>query len=437
MRTAILHRATAITSRIRGRNQLLKNTLWMLMSQGGLIILQVFYFVVIARALGPQEYGAFIGATSLIAIFAPFVSFGSGSLIVKNVSRDPSLFGQYWGNALIIISVAGTAGIILVCLISPFLFPSDISVMLVFLAAIAKLICMRIVQIAGHSFQAVQQLKITAQINLLPGITRMVAVLAMLLIFPNPTAVDWTLMYLIGTTIAAAISFGLVQYHLGSPTLALERIRPELFEGFCFSAGLSSQTIYNDSDKAMLARFSTIGTTGVYAAAYRIVEVAFVPVRSLLAASYARFFQHGASGISSSFDYAKRLTPIAGFYGVIVGVGLIVCSPLIPYVFGDGFAESAQVLCWLAPLPFFKSMHYFAANSLAGAGLQSIRSVIQILIAVLNVCGNLLLIPTYSWKGAIWSSLASDALLALLLWALALFYSRRCRALKIAPQKSP
>lgn len=434
MRTAIIDKVTGLVGQTSGRNQLIKNTLWMLMSQGVLIILQAGYFVLIARALGPQEYGAFIGATSLIAIFAPFVSLGSGSLIVKNVSRDPSLFNQYWGNALFMIGVTGTAIIMLICWISPYLLPSDIPIVLIGLAAIAKLMCMRVIEVAGHSFQAVHQLKKTAQIKLIPGITRMMAVLAMLWFFPKPTAIDWTLMYLCGTTIAAAIAIVMVQCNLGSPKLALERIRPELFEGFCFSASLSSQTIYNDADKAMLTRFSTLGAAGVYAAAYRVVEVAFVPVRSLLAASYTRFFQHGASGISSSLDYAKRLTPIAGAYGLIVGISLICFSPLIPYLFGDAFKESVEVLCWLAPLPFFKSMHYFAANSLSGAGLQSVRSGIQIMIAIFNFCGNLLLIPVYSWKGAIWSSLASDGLLALLLWAVALFYSHRCRKLKTTSQ---
>lgn len=425
MRVTILDRASGLASRVRTHNQLAKNTLWMLGGQGVGIVLQAIYFIIIARALGPDQYGTFVGATSLIAIFAPFVSFGSGSLIVKNVSRNPELFNQYWGNSLLMIGSTGVAFIILICLIAPSLLPDNIPVTLVFLAAIADLICLRLIETAGHAFQSVHQLSKTAQIKILPGVTRVVAAISMVYLFPEPDAVGWTFLYLLGTIMAASTAVLLVQIHMGSPRLALERIRPELFEGFCYSTGLSSQTIYNNVDKTMLARLSTLSSAGVYAAAYRIIDVAFVPIRSLLSASYAKFYQHGSSGISGSLKYAKRLVPLAATYGLIAGVALVLFSPLLPLAFGNNYAESAQVLCWLAPLPFFKAMHYFAANSLSGAGLQSLRSAAQVFIAIFNFCGNLILIPLYSWKGAIASSLASDGLLVIVLWAIAIFYSRR------------
>ena len=43
------------------------------------------------------------------------------------------------------------------------------------------------------------------------------------------------------------------------------------------------------------------------------------------------------------------------------------------------------------------------------------RSGVQALVAFFNVGINLWLIPAYSWLGAAWASIASDALLALLM----------------------
>ena len=63
------------------QNSLTRNTLWMLLAQGLRIVLQAGYFVIIARVLGPEQYGAFVGATSLIAILAPFASLGGGNLL--------------------------------------------------------------------------------------------------------------------------------------------------------------------------------------------------------------------------------------------------------------------------------------------------------------------------------------------------------------------
>jgi O-antigen/teichoic acid export membrane protein len=66
-------------------------------------------------------------------------------------------------------------------------------------------------------------------------------------------------------------------------------------------------------------------------------------------------------------------------------------------------------------------MHYFLADSLTGAGYQRIRTIAQIGVALFNVGLNLWLIPAYSWRGAAWASLASDAALVLAMYAAVMF----------------
>jgi O-antigen/teichoic acid export membrane protein len=48
---------------------------------------------------------------------------------------------------------------------------------------------------------------------------------------------------------------------------------------------------------------------------------------------------------------------------------------------------------------------------LTGAGLQSYRTIAQVIAAGFNFALNLWLIPQYGWHGAAWSSLATDATL--------------------------
>ena len=81
---------------------LARNTLWMVSGQGLRLIIQAVYFTVIARSLGANNYGAFVGVVALVGIVYPFGMLGSGNLLVKNVSRDKSLFARYWGQALLV-----------------------------------------------------------------------------------------------------------------------------------------------------------------------------------------------------------------------------------------------------------------------------------------------------------------------------------------------
>ena len=60
---------------------------------------------------------------------------------------------------------------------------------------------------------------------------------------------------------------------------------------------------------------------------------------------------------------------------------------------------------------------------MTGADFQGFRSCIQVVVALLNVCLNLWLIPGYSWRGAAWASLVSDGLLVLGTWGATLILS--------------
>src|ERR1039458_3115651 len=79
-------------------NRLATNTAWMLLGQGLCLLMQAMYFVIIARSLGVQQYGAFVAAAAFTQILSPFVGFGGGNLLVKNVAQDNRLFSVYWGN---------------------------------------------------------------------------------------------------------------------------------------------------------------------------------------------------------------------------------------------------------------------------------------------------------------------------------------------------
>ena len=57
----------------------------------------------------------------------------------------------------------------------------------------------------------------------------------------------------------------------------------------------------------MVARLATLEAAGVYAAAYRLIDVAFIPVRALLSATLPGFFRAGDGGLEESMRYGKRM----------------------------------------------------------------------------------------------------------------------------------
>lgn len=404
--------ATQLVARLRD-STLTRNTLWMLAGQGARTVIQGIYFVLVARALHPDGYGAFVAAMSMVMIAAPFASLGAGAVLVKNVARDPAMLPAYWGNALVIIAISGLALLVLVLGAALVLLPSAIPLALVLALGLAELLFARVVEVCAQVFQAFQRLKWTSAIQLTLSGMRLLSIAALCLALRSPTPLQWSVGYLAATVAAAATGVLLVHVKCARPRLVVDRARMELREGAYFSISLSAQSIYNDIDKAMLSRLSTLAASGVYGAAYRIIDVSFAPVSALLSASYARFFQHGTEGLPGTLRLARRLLPLSAAYGVAAGLALVLLAPLVPLVLGERYAPIAPMLVWLAPIPLLRACHYFLADALTGAGYQRARSLVQIVVAGANVLLNLWLIPIYSWKGAAWTSLGCDGLLAM------------------------
>lgn len=413
----------------RWRDSLIvKNTLWMLLGHGLRALLQAVYFILLARTLGVEGYGAFIGVTALVAILAPFASLGSGNILIKHVARDATVFSQYWGNAILMSFASGLVLLVMLLALARVILPGAIPMGLVVCVAVSDLFFARLLDVSGQAFQAFQRLERTAQFQVLITLCRLVAVLLLIVLTRARTAEQWAAFYLLSTAVSGGVSVWLVCRELGLPGLALGRMLAELKEGFYFSVSHSAAGVYNDIDKTMLVRYSTLESAGIYGAAYRLIDVSFTPVRSLLFASYAKFFQHGVSGVRGSLQFAMRFVPTVAGYGLLVGVVLCLAAPVVPWVLGEGYRNSIGAIRWLAVLPLLKALHYFAADTLTGAGFQGIRSGLQVVVAVFNVLVNLWTIPLYSWRGAAWSSLASDGLLMVLLWVTVLQMARRSGA---------
>lgn len=402
-------------SQYRG-NKLARNTAWLMLAQGLSLIFQAAYFVLIARGLGAKEYGAFVGTAALTQIISPFVGIGGEFLLVKHVARDRAQFNVCYGNLLFAVLASGLGSSLFVVAIARIVLPKSIDILVIACVCLAELIFFRLLDCASMSFQAIERFDVNAILRCSAPLIRLAGIIVLVSCVTHPTAVHWSIVYLLTTMFLSALGLGWVQAVIGGPRLALNRWKSEYSEGLFFSLGVSAQSIYDNIDKTMLARLSTLDAVGIYAAAYRIIDVAFVPVRSLLNAAYPGFFRAGKQGISSAANYMRHLLAKSAGYSCLAFLGLVLCAPLVRTVLGAQYAQTVEALRWLAVLPLLKSVHYFLADALTCSGHQGLRALIQTIVAGTNVLINLWIIPTYSWRGAAWSSIASDGLLAIVMY---------------------
>ena len=407
------------------QSKTLKNTLTIFKSFILRLGVQGIYFVILARTFEPERYGAYIGIVAIVSIFIPFASLGAGEVLVRNVSRDRTLFREYWGTTILKTLIFGsilTSGILIVY---RFLSIPGISIYAVFFVALANLIFLRLNDTTRDAFIAVGLVSYTARSILIVSLNRSFASIIFLLGFQNHTILTWSILYFLATFAAAVMSSYLVVREVAWPKFNLSKARQEIKLGLSFAIGISAQNIYNDLDKSMLLKLSTQEATGIYGAAYHILTVAFTPIQSLALVSFRKFFQQGASGIKGSFALCKKLLPMSLGYSLLAILGLIVCAPLIPKIIGAEYQNSASALVLLSPTIFFRTMHFFAADTLTGANYQNVRTIAQVSVAIINGILNFFLIPAYGWHGAIWATIASEFLLMVFLWGAIYKYSKQ------------
>lgn len=373
-------------------------------------------FVFVARALGPEEMGAFVAVSAIMWIAAPFSGLGFGMLLLQRVSRDRFEFRIAFGEAIVALLLSGAALLLVATVGGQLVLPSSIPLGLFLAVGLVELIFARLLEICGQSFQAHARMGEASAVQVLLSITRLLAASLLLRAGGEPTATSWSLLQLGSTVIAACAAMIWTIHSLGHPSKPRWSAAQGARTGVLFSMGLAAQSIYNDIDKAMLSRLVSLSAAGVYGAAYKLVELAFAPVRSLLLASASTLFARGGAGAGNAYAYSRRLIPYASAYAVLAGMSILLLAPVAPALLGAEYADATNLIRALALLPLLKVTHSFAADTLGASGHQGVRSAIQIGIAVTNVLLNFVILPAYGLWGAVATSLACDFLLGISMW---------------------
>jgi O-antigen/teichoic acid export membrane protein len=415
------------------QSTLARNAVWLFTGQGLSFVIQALYFVFLARLLNPTQYGVLAGAVALITVVSQYSTMGAGLLLLRYVSQDPRRFPEYWGNVLMSIAVYGSLIVLALHFAGHWLIGPE-SASLLALIAISDCLCGQLTTCAAQVFQAFEHMRPTATLNMLVSLFRLILVCAMLFMMHHAVARQWAVAMLVVSTCAACAAFALVTRRFGWPRFHPELLWKRCAEGFVFAISGSTTSAYNDFDKVMLGHYGMTVANGIYSMAYRVINIATIPIQSIEAAAFPRFFREGAKGAAAVESLAVKILKRTVVLGLAAAVGIFLLSPLTPLLIGKGFKPSVSALRWLCLIPLFRSFHLSAGDAIAGVGQQKFRLAGQATAAAFNIALNAYLIPRYSWWGAAVASLLTDGSLAIINWTVLFWLRRREQGAAHAPQ---
>ena len=370
-------------------------------------------FVLLARVLGPTDYGLIAGAWALVLATSPVAIVGANRLVTRGVASRGQRPAEALGEGLLTVAVGGTVALLLLVALHPFLLP-QVPVALVVGLAVADIFCLGATLCLSALLYATDDGRAVGLVAVVSS-TAKVAAVVIFTLTGSDDPVRWAQLYALLSVVALVLQLAWSWRRFGRPTPGWRGLWGRARSGAGFSVNNAAVTVLTDFDKTLLVRNGLTTDAGVYGVAYRLSTIASLPIVGFMHATYPRFFEIGeAGGLQANAAFARKLAIPLALYGVMAGLALIVVAPLIPLVVGEGFRPSVPVLMLLAGLPLLRPLQSLPSDALTGADMQSTRTACWVAAAVLNVGLNLVLIPRHGLTGALVTTGISELFLLVL-----------------------
>ena len=377
-----------------------KNSLVLLASNIISKILGFFYVMYIARYLGAEGFGILSFALAFTGIFSVFSDLGLGSLTIREVARDKSLAGKYFGNITVIkiILVIITFGLITIT-INLLGYPKQTVKVVYFLAL--SVILSSFSNIFNSIFQAYEKMEYQSLGQILSSALMLSG--ALFAISHGLDVIGFASIYFLVSAVALGYSFAVYTWKFSLPKLEIDWNfwKPTIKEALPFFLSAVVDIIAFKIDIIMLSMMKGDMVVGWYSAAYRLIEaLMFIPA-TFAGAIYPVLSNFYVSSQESLKLIYKKSFKYLFIVGLPIAVGTtILAHKIILFIYKSSFTHSIialQILIWTIPIIF---LSYMFGTMLASVNKQFLALKINFLCMILNITINLILIPRYSYVGA-------------------------------------
>ncbi len=373
----------------------------------GLIVVAV-----VARLLGPQDYGMYAYVMSMIALFTVIGHMGLDGLVVRELVSKPDEQPQIIGTVLGLKGAGYVVGAILVLAYSLLMPNHQSQERWLFLVAVPGMLCMPLISVLKNWFNARVEARYGVIANL--GATLSSGVFKILMVLGGAGVVAVGVGTTLGT-VTGALLIVVLYWRRGGPRPAswqfsATRARGLFNEGWMIFAGVICANVFLKIDLVMLRMMQGPQEVATYAVASLISEATYFIPAALGATVFPRLVQSSAIAPKAFLAGLQKLFDLLAFAGIGLFVTLMIIGPpLIHLAFGASYAPSATILMiHLFSLPFIFVRQGFNHWVLVANKARFFLSS-QALGAMINVLLNLVLIPGYGGHGAAVATVISYA----------------------------
>ncbi len=359
-------------------------------------LLRLGFVIVVARVLGPARFGVYALLLAMVEMLAVASGTGYIDYLTREAAKDERL-GWGLGAQLIWLRLA--------CMVPI----TGVGLGILWLLGYPRLVlvataCMSLTLLPRSLSEAVQ--------GVLRGIGRYVEFLVVELVLGLTLATGAVLLLVRGGGLsmvivvecAASVTGAVAGLVFALKFRTKQRLRLKarqliktsvIFNIYGFVANL-----YDRLDVVLLSKLAGDYATGIYGAAYRVIGMVQLLPYGVLYSLLPGLSQEASTqaGQAEKLEKAMGLLLSAAF--VIVLATMVFADTLVPKLLGARFAESAAALKILIWGVILRYVNYALNMKLLANGHEKVFVVTSAVCLAVNVIGNLMFIPMFSWRAA-------------------------------------
>lgn len=389
--------------------------MWLSVSRVISLILLFLAYTQLFRYLGPEQSGQFQFVLSYVTLFGVIIDFGIQQYIIKKTTEDRSKAKLYFHNFLmveIILAVIVYGTLLAIAYINNY-----------------EPVVFKAIMVAGfgtalhglsYPFLAVitsfYDLKKAALLNFISSVIN-VGIIFVTIWF-GFSIVFLTMQQAIYAILAICLYYQFVQKFIGKPEIIKgfkeiewSLVKTILRASLPFALLVGFSTIYNRIDVVLITKFLGYTQTGFYTAAYKFYDlIAFFPavVSHSLYPVFSTLMSEGKlPQVRQSLE--KYLRVMSALALPMATGAMLLSEPLIRILAGEEFVPAARVLAVLVWAPAILFI-YVVVNALVISQLTKFATLITGANVVINIIGNLILLPRVGVIGAAIMTIVSESL---------------------------
>lgn len=401
-------------------NKYIENTLWLFIEKTIKILSVVVVGVLVARYVGPKNFGLLSYAQSLVALFISFSTLGVTNILSRDLIGSTTDIKERLIAVSFILVIIGNIFSYVLLMLTIELFIADENI-----KSIIYLISLSIIFQITNVFECIFQSEVRSKYSVIPNVTSMLISIVLKLILIKINAPFKYLIYSFAFEsviifILAYVfykKYSVIKFYKKNLSLKLGIVILKNSYSYIYSGILIS--IYMKIDQIIIKIMMNEGDLGQYAAVVRLSEGCYFIPMIIMTSIYPSIVLVK----SKNNEYLKKFNKIYKYF-IYTAILMSICvgifaKIIVDYTFGDAYESSIPVLGIHIWASIFIFIGVVSEKWLLTEGLQKYSAINTFIGVIVNVILNYLLIPVWGLNGVAVATVISYAFssyFGLILW---------------------